>query len=325
MRGYCLSAILVSVGLVCSSGVAGAEDKARVYPAGQINCRETSANCWDYDAIVFVHGIYGSKETFRNESTAFDWPTSIRTDVAGRHIDVYQLEYSTALLKWARSEIDDFIQIQKDMFDALKPVRSRQYRSIGFIAHSLGGIMVQAYLAMVKTTRGSAGMAQHAYVITLATPYTGAQLASLGGLLKTALFMRDDLLDTLSKDNRLLKFVGVLRENLQKRSMTFGCRPTSTFVAVETKPYKGIAVVDPESAIASYANEVSRFAVDHVEIAKPRGPDSEAYRWVDGLVEKEIVRINSWAGGKTVRARNRPDGTATEELLLCGDATFIPE
>jgi hypothetical protein len=158
-------------------------------------------DCSHRDALVFVHGIYGSRETFRNPVTNFDWPAGFPRIVAGRTVDTYILDYETRLVSWAKGTQPDFSEIDDAVFNALKQLRKSNYRSIGFVAHSLGGNIATSYIHGVKSRFGHAERSQHAFVITLGTPVLGADVANLASTLKAKLGMSDPLLESLKKDS----------------------------------------------------------------------------------------------------------------------------
>jgi triacylglycerol esterase/lipase EstA (alpha/beta hydrolase family) len=129
--------------------------------------------------VVFVHGIYGSTDTFVNATTGYNWPKQFPHFVRGRSVDVYLLKYDTEMFAWARGSNPDFLSLARAVDRELKPLRMKQYRSIGFIAHSLGGNVISTYVHKVTSSLGHPQRAQHAYVITLGTPVLGAQIADV--------------------------------------------------------------------------------------------------------------------------------------------------
>jgi hypothetical protein len=97
------------------------------------------------DAVFFVHGIYGDVDTFRNGD--FFWPAELAKEFSNE-LDIYAIEYRTKLLSWLKSNIASFDDVSDALFKELHgydgPVGDallvqRPYRSVGFIAHSLGG------------------------------------------------------------------------------------------------------------------------------------------------------------------------------------------
>ena len=150
-------------------------------------------------------------------------------------MDVYRLDYQTALLKWANDKDPRFEEVARAVREAMKPLRIRQYRTIGFIAHSLGGNMVSTYIHLVKTKIGHPQRSQHAYVITLATPVLGSQVANVGSELRSVLRMNDDLLNSLTKDNLYLRMLLEFREEEDPKERRYVCRPVHLHAAYEDK------------------------------------------------------------------------------------------
>ncbi len=279
-------------------------------PARDLACNDTHESCKDFDAIVFVHGIYGDEETFKSKDTGFDWPAEIPATIDGRAVDVFVVDYYTELIDWsAKSKDTTFATVAEGMFTALKPLRQREYRSIGFVAHSLGGNFVSAYLLTVKAARSTSGLAQHAFAITLATPVMGSQIANMAGLLKTLLGMNDSLLSDLKEGTSLQSFLKDVRRKLKGRAALFGCRDVNLHAAIETLPLAGIAVVEPESAAAPVASLVSspvmRFDRDHSSIAKPVDQNDEVYVWAAELMQTEYERIGTWEENHPMNSPNR--------------------
>jgi hypothetical protein len=112
---------------------------------------EPAGVCTKRDALFFVHGIYGDKDTFQNGQ--FYWPSAVAEQFPG--VDVYVIEYRTKLLSWLKRDVASFDEVSDALFAKLQGrpevgfddgvLSLRPYRSIGFIAHSLGGNVTAAY------------------------------------------------------------------------------------------------------------------------------------------------------------------------------------
>jgi hypothetical protein len=285
---------LISAGLAQPTPPAA----ARISPARELQCVSTKRTCEDFDAIVFVHGVFGDVDTFKNSQTDFDWPAQFPKTVQNRAVDVYRLQYTTTLLSWAKGKNPKFDEVAKAVYDALKPLRMRQYRSIGFIAHSLGGNVVSTYIHFVKSTRGHAARSQHAFAITLATPVLGSQMADLGQLLKSILGMNDDLLGSLKEDNLYLRMLLVFRNQETEREALFVCRPVSLHAAFEERSMGPFRIVSEGSAADSVrklvTSEIRGFPLDHSAIAKPDSDQHAVFTWVNDLIESEYKRLAEW-------------------------------
>src|SRR5262245_35137437 len=99
---------------------------SQLIPIGERRCQPNSADMCNRDAIVFVHGIYGADETFRNPQTGFDWPRAFSNEPAfegplvPRGVDVFQLNYRTKLIAWARSSNPSFKDVANTFIEELK-------------------------------------------------------------------------------------------------------------------------------------------------------------------------------------------------------------
>jgi hypothetical protein len=255
--------------------------------------------CEKYDALVFVHGIYGSTETFVNPRTHFNWPAAFPRSVNGRPIDVFLLDYHSALVGWSKQANPSFDELAVSVFEAMRPLRARAYRSIGFVAHSLGGNVVETYLLEVTDTLGHPQRAQNAYVITLATPVRGAQIADIADRLKSVLGMNDDLLRSLRSNNLYLRMSQQFSAGANEKADRNGCRPVDLYASYEERRTGPVLIVDPRnlgnnSIDRLVKSPVRYFPVNHVGISKPEGPKDPIYVWVLSRVQHEMDRLDMW-------------------------------
>ena len=276
--------------------------------------------CGARDAIVFVHGIYGGRDTFKNARTGFDWPSELPNSIEGNWLDVFKLNYQSALLAWARGANPSFDQLARDVRSALKPLRIGGYRSIGFIAHSLGGNVVSTYVHSVKTQFGHSQRSQNAFIITLATPVLGAQIANLASILKSRLLMSDPLLTSLKSGNLYLTMLQEFRELEDEKEGKKVCRPVNLHAAVEKKYLGPLLVVTPGSAARPISDFVKSpivgFDLNHLDIAKPERIESGVYIWVLDRLVQEYMRINNWEEAHL---------SFPEQHKLCEREEFLPE
>lgn len=311
--------VLLALGTVLAMSAYG-QDAANLELGRPLACKPRAETCSGFDAIVFVHGIYGGEATFVNPETGFNWPRQLPMAIGGRTIDVYTLQYQSQMLSWARGSNPDFVAVANSMYEALAPVRKRQYRSIGFVAHSLGGNFVSTYLHQVKTKRGHPARSQHAYVITLATPILGAQIADQGSFLKSLLGMNDGLLQSLSKENLYLRMLTEFREGEGGKAAMYGCRPVHLHAAYEEKELGPVLVVPQDSAVEPIskvvASPVVGFKLDHTRIAKPSSASHEVFLWVNDRVTTELARLDQWEASRKSKPANHK---------LCDVVPFIQE
>lgn len=292
-----MNRILVSVLLLlCSACSAFGEVVPGRLETVRSGCERSS--CIGRHAIVFVHGIYGGAETFTNTDVTppFNWPEQVPAQIAGSPVDVFRVEYRTALLSWAKENIASLDQVIEAIYPAISSLRSRGYSSVNFVAHSLGGNVVKAYLHSVKSEDGHVERARHGFVLTLGTPVNGASIANVGLLLKELLGMRDPLLSSMQRDNTFLRMMNLWARQEDAKATKFRCRPVHLYAGIETQPLGPIQVVDVASAqgaLPSFA--VSRsFRFNHSEIAKPKSRTAEPFLWFMQIAVTEITRVNGW-------------------------------
>ena len=266
-----LFAFVVLLLAIVSADAQQTSDPVKITPVG-IPCEEsprdpsTARNCREIDALLFVHGIYGDKETFRNGD--FDWPSELAKRF-GDKTDVYVVEYTTKLFAWVKKDIASFDEIAEAFFDQLHGTPNpggsgrmsdglldrRPYRSIGFIGHSLGGNVIAAYIHSVKSELGHVDRARNSFLVTLGTPANGSQMANVGLLLKAKLQMADTLLKSLEHDNTFLRMLASWRRAEDEKSQRFKCRPVHLYVGVEGQNmFPLMRIVTPESAAEPYRN-----------------------------------------------------------------------
>src|SRR5712691_3669242 len=170
--------LIVFIELLCAASSAFAQSFPTHLDAVRAGC---DASCRGRHAIVFVHGIYGGSETFTNTAVSppFSWSEQVPREIAGSPVDTFRAEYRTALLSWAKEDIASLDDIITTIYPEFARLRQRGYSSVNFVAHSLGGNVVKAYLHSVKSEEGHIERAKHGFVMTLGTPVNGASIANV--------------------------------------------------------------------------------------------------------------------------------------------------
>jgi pimeloyl-ACP methyl ester carboxylesterase len=219
--------------------------------------------------IVFVHGIFGSaKDTWTCQKGDFNWPKALLSDPAFTDSDVYVAAYDTPYFG-NRMTIDEVVSNLANRFQS-DGVFS--HREVVFVAHSLGGLIVQRFLL---THREFAK--QVPLIMFYSTPETGAQVAHLGHI-----FSADPLLKEMfpNEQNDYL---------LNLENEWIGANFTiKRYCAYEKKPTKGIWVVDRLSGTRNCTNKTPiPINKDHIEIVKPCSTQDDAY-----IVLKNVITEN---------------------------------
>jgi len=311
--------LVFSIESVAAQIASGVVPYEQIQPAELKEIRpscQSDAECANAHAVIFIHGIYGDEKTFSSVVPAangaaaqrIDWPALIPQNIAGTRIDVYTIKYQTHLLAWLKKNISTLDEVVYGVFKAMdRKVLDKKYKSIGLIAHSLGGNVATSYLHTVKTERGHEERARHAYIITLGTPTDGADIAIVGLWAKDLFLMPDPLLKSLATDNTFLRMLAYWRYSEDSKARRFMCRPVSFYAGLEGAKMDGIQVVSKESAEFMRQGgfvkaEYKTFeGLNHSAIAQPPG-NKDVMAWVDGILSKEIARVNSpRASGKLCR------------------------
>ncbi len=207
--------------------------------------------------IVFVHGIFGSPDDTWNCSSSVSWPKLIQDDDALQRSDIYVAGYDTPYFG-NRMTIDEVVSNLKSRLDSDEVFT--KHREVIFVAHSLGGLVVQRLLL---THRELAPQVKFIYFYS--TPETGAQVAQLGHI-----FSSDPLLKEMfaSDSNDYL-----LNLESEWRGSGFNIH---RYCAYEKKPVKGILVVDRLSGTRGCENAIA-INEDHISIVKPCDRNADSY------------------------------------------------
>jgi hypothetical protein len=200
------------------------------------------------------------------------------------------------MLSWAKQDIASLDQVVESLYPKLAGLRRSHYDSVNFIAHSLGGNVVAAYLQSVKSEEGHVERSRHGFVLTLGTPVGGAAIANVGLLLKSVLGMNDPLLSSLQRDNTFLRMMTLWARQADVKSTNFHCRPVHLYAAIETKALGPMQIVDTASARDSLPDfaRFKEFPLNHAEIARPSSESDALFQWSQDILKTEIERINSW-------------------------------
>ena len=233
--------------------------------------------------VIFVHGLSGDQsETWQsgNKDKVF-WPSWYHEEFEG--LAIYSLGYPAS--KFAATEQDLFQRAT----NALDYIAARELadRPIVFVCHSLGGLLVKSLLRQAKeaTDAGYNQVAQATRIVVfIATPHTGASLASIGQTVMPHLVS--------SHVKLLANDTGTLTElNQAYRNFCDSCPHVRTVVYYETQKTLKVLIVDRSSSDPG-VSKTTPIAVDrnHIDICKPADRNDSMYlgirRHLKGLVEE---------------------------------------
>jgi pimeloyl-ACP methyl ester carboxylesterase len=247
--------------------------------------------------IVFVHGLHGSRDSWRASNGAY-WPDMIRTDPHFAFSDVEVAEYPTPDKngKMSSSQLADIL------FNRLKQDHVWEHREVVFLAHSLGGILIEQMLL-----KHPAEAVRVKFIVSYGTPHEGSSLARIASL-----YDKDPLLNDLSDagDNA---FLTQLEDNWRRHDSVNGIHRFCAFETEDTKPDSGFAYY-----LRAHARVVSYFSAtygcdvttppqeihaDHVHMIQPSDRRSAAYDFfyrvyrANPILEEQIVTRDNVVGG----------------------------
>src|SRR6266404_1813578 len=224
-----------------------------------------------YDA-VFVHGLDGDGLTSWTEAKKLEesWLAWLAADLLD--LSLWSLSYDIKALSWRANTMP----LQDRATNILELLLSNDLgtRPLAFVCHSYGGLLVKqmlrngsdsnepAKLKLVENTQG---------IVFLATPHMGSDKATWFTHYAKILSPSVSIAELQAQNAQLRDLNHWYRNNAEK----FG---VETAVLFETKPTKGIHIVDQTSADPGIRG-ITPIPVDtnHIDICKPKSRETEMY------------------------------------------------
>jgi pimeloyl-ACP methyl ester carboxylesterase len=267
--------------------------------------------------IVFVHGLHGSRDSWRASNGAY-WPDLIRKDPRFAYSDVEVAEYPTPSSNGKMSSV----QLAAILWTHLKQDHVWEHQEVVFVAHSLGGILVEEMLL-----KHPADAARVKFIVSYGTPHEGSAIARIASL-----YDKDPLLNDLSDagDNA---FLTQLENNWRGHDSVNGIHRFCAFESEDTKPesrfgrYLKTRVVGYFSA--TYGCDVTtppqEIHADHLNMVRPTDRKSSAYDFFyrvyrdNPILEGQVVtRDNVIAGLEAGCNRSNADLDLQVPIALDG-------
>ena len=221
-------------------------------------------------AVVFVHGIFGSKNTWGSGTSAF--PELLASDPAfSATTDVFTFRYYSPQFGSSAS----VPQLVSELRGALEDQGVLQHKHLIFVSHSMGGIIVRQFLVTHTYLANKVAL-----LYFYATPTNGSDAAviarkiSFNSQLRALLpYDSSDLLQSIS----------------DQWDAQDSLRRIPSHCAYETLPTDGVLVVSAASARALCNRQTDAISANHVSIVKPDGRDDPRYtRFATALRGTEI-------------------------------------
>ena len=126
--------------------------------------------------IVFVHGLLGdSQATWTNPTTKAYWPMLMKNDPYFKDFDLFVVGYPTGFFNKSYTDTE-LIAVFRRELDAAGIFE--KYKRVYFLCHSMGGVIVRAYLIEYPNKASQVPM-----IYFFSTPTGGAEIARLGKFL----------------------------------------------------------------------------------------------------------------------------------------------
>lgn len=247
--------------------------------------------------IVFVHGLHGSRESWRAANGAY-WPDMIRTDPRFAYSDVDVTEYPSPAShgKMLSVELADIL------WTHLKWEHVWDHREVVFIAHSLGGILVEEMLL-----KHPSDAAKVKFIVSYGTPHEGSTMARIASI-----YDKDPLLNDLS-DASNNTFLSQLESNWRGHDSVNGIHRFCAYESEDTYPDNGFGrYLKTHARVVSYFSATygcdvttppQEIDTDHVNLIRPADRKASAYDFFyrvyrDNPILEELVvaRDNVIAG-----------------------------
>jgi pimeloyl-ACP methyl ester carboxylesterase len=251
--------------------------------------------------IVFVHGIHGSRYSWRAPNGAY-WPDMIKSDPRFAYSDVDVAEYPSPPSNGKMSST----QLADTLYNRLQQDHVWEHREVVFLAHSLGGILVEEMLL-----RHPADAAKVRFVVSYGTPHEGSIVARVA-----ALYDKDPLLNDLSDadDNAFLTH---LEERWRGNPSVNTIHRFCAYEALDTTAPDGwLRYLKPHTRVVSYFSATygcdvttppQEIPADHIHMIEPMDRKAPAYDFFrrvyrdNPILEDQIVTRDNVIRGLEAR------------------------
>lgn len=230
-------------------------------------------------SAVFLHGLDGDiRDTWSAGPDVF-WPKWLADEIVD--LAVYSVGYEASASAWFGTAMP--LQDRATNVLALLDNENIAHHPIIFICHSLGGLVVKQMLRNANDFGDEQWIRireQTKAIFFLATPHTGAHVATFVGALGRLLLRPSDAIGDLQANTGPLRNLNLWYRNNAPRFRI------ETRIFYETQSTRGINIVDAGSADLGLQG-VTPIPVDadHLSICKPRSRDDLVYKSIKRAIE----------------------------------------
>jgi pimeloyl-ACP methyl ester carboxylesterase len=248
--------------------------------------------------IVFVHGGAGSgATTWKHAEADRPWPAMMAGDDAFRGASIFVYNYASPWFKKALS----IHELGVEMRTVLRDRGVLDHQELVFVAHSMGGLVVKAFLLTFREH-----VQRTKFIYFFGVPSKGTELT------RVARYLTEN---PQSREVVSVEAGSYLeRQLIDWRTLHARAPRFPVYCAYETvpAPVYGAIVVDFSSAIEGCFEPPEAIVADHREMVKPRSRETTAYVLFRDKYRREMTRtgIAALEGARQIAAEYLAKGLA---------------
>lgn len=278
--------------------------------------------------VIFVHGLDGEQfATWQSKTSPPEfWPDWLEEE-KGASIGVWALGYPAPSSWWRKGPAMALPDRAQNILQSLQVGLKSTSGDIYFVAHSLGGLVIEQMLRVLETQslhdQNFADFQRRIKgLVLVGTPHTGSRFSNLSGMLRLIVRPKATTQGLMQEDPFLRDlnhwFRGFVAEN-----------KFATLVLRESLPLPYLSflgkVVEPSSADPGLgpATRVVPLDEDHISLVKPKGRHADVYKYVlDFLTQPNTTEYRDQLVTDGITdVRNTLDARADE--LLTGQQEIL--
>jgi len=248
--------------------------------------------------IVFVHGGAGSAQTtWKHAEADRPWPAMLAGDDAFRGASIFVYNYATP---WFRKALS-IHELGVEMRTVLRDRGVLDHQELVFVAHSMGGLVVKAFLLTFREH-----VQRTKFIYFFGVPSKGTELT------RVARYLTEN---PQSREVVSVEAGSYLeRQLIDWRTLHARAPRFPVYCAYETvpAPVYGQIVVDFSSAIEGCFEPPEAIVADHREIVKPKSSETTAYVLLRDKYRRETARtgVAALEGTRQIAAEYLAKGLA---------------
>lgn len=214
------------------------------------------------NVVVFVHGVFGDAvSTWTNPMTKAYWPELLTKDAAFDGVDVFVHSFPSPVLQrsYTVDELADQLRLRLNANNVFE-----HHKHVIFLCHSMGGLVVRAFLLKYRQHAGQVPM-----IYFFSTPTTGSGIANLARFISANPQLTDMRKMTTDDPGTL----GVW----QSQWVSSEYNKTDSYCAYELRQTHGMQVVERESGTALCNKSYDPMDRDHIGMVKPSNQNDAPY------------------------------------------------